>query len=63
MLRYDFCKGPQFYRRLDRQAIQNILVVDSKSKFDMKSDSDIFEILDVVDFLGPRAFLISKEVM
>jgi branched-chain amino acid transport system substrate-binding protein len=60
-LRYDFSKGPQFYRQLDRQAIQCVLVVESKIQSEMEDPFDYFNILEVDEFLGQRAFLISRE--
>ncbi len=43
-LKYDFYKGPQYYRKCDHQSVQSILVIKSKSK-DMRNDSDVFEII------------------
>ncbi|MCA6121898.1 ABC transporter substrate-binding protein [Bradyrhizobium sp. WSM 1704] len=43
-LKYDYYKGPQYYRKCDHQSVQSILVIRSKSK-DMKNDSDVFEVL------------------
>ena len=60
-LRFDYCKGPQFYRRLDHQSIQCVIIAESKSQSDMRSADDLFEIREIVNFLGPRAFLISRE--
>jgi branched-chain amino acid transport system substrate-binding protein len=43
-LKYDFYKGPQYYRKCDHQSVQSVLVIQSKSK-DMKNESDIFEVI------------------
>jgi branched-chain amino acid transport system substrate-binding protein len=43
-LKYDFYKGPQYYRQCDHQSVQSVLVIKSKSK-DMKNESDVFEII------------------
>ena len=43
-LKYDFYKGPQYYRKCDHQSVQSVLVIQSKSK-DMRNDSDVFEII------------------
>ncbi len=43
-LKYDFYKGPQYYRKCDHQSVQSVLVIKSKSK-DMKNDSDVFEVI------------------
>ena len=43
-LKYDFYKGPQYYRKCDHQSVQSVLVIKSKSK-DMRNESDVFEII------------------
>jgi branched-chain amino acid transport system substrate-binding protein len=43
-LKYDFYKGPQYYRKCDHQSVQSVLVIKSKSK-DMRNDSDVFEVI------------------
>jgi branched-chain amino acid transport system substrate-binding protein len=43
-LKYDFYKGPQYYRKCDHQSVQSVLVIQSKSK-DMKNESDVFEVI------------------
>jgi branched-chain amino acid transport system substrate-binding protein len=43
-LKYDYYKGPQYYRKCDHQSVQSVLVIKSKSK-DMKNESDVFEIV------------------
>jgi branched-chain amino acid transport system substrate-binding protein len=43
-LKYDYYKGPQYYRKCDHQSVQSILVIKSKSK-DMKNESDVFEVI------------------
>jgi branched-chain amino acid transport system substrate-binding protein len=43
-LKYDFYKGPQYYRKCDHQSVQSVLIIKSKSK-DMKNDADVFEII------------------
>lgn len=45
-LKYDYYKGPQYYRRCDHQSVQSVLIVRSKSK-DMKDKNDVFEIVSV----------------
>jgi branched-chain amino acid transport system substrate-binding protein len=44
-LKYDFYKGPQYYRKCDHQSVQSVLVIKSKSK-DMRNDADVFEIIN-----------------
>jgi branched-chain amino acid transport system substrate-binding protein len=44
-LKYDFYKGPQYYRQCDHQSVQSVLVIKSKSK-DMRNESDVFEIIN-----------------
>ena len=43
-LKYDYYKGPQYYRKCDHQSVQSVLVTKSKSK-DMKNEADVFEII------------------
>jgi branched-chain amino acid transport system substrate-binding protein len=43
-LKYDFYKGPQYYRKCDHQSVQSVLIIRSKSK-DMRNESDVFEVL------------------
>jgi branched-chain amino acid transport system substrate-binding protein len=43
-LKYDYYKGPQYYRKCDHQSVQSVLVIKSKSK-DLKNESDVFEIV------------------
>ena len=31
-LKYDYYKGPQYYRKCDHQSVQSVLVIKSKSK-------------------------------
>jgi branched-chain amino acid transport system substrate-binding protein len=45
-LRYDYYKGPQYYRRCDHQSVQSVLIVESKSR-DMKDENDVFSIAHV----------------
>jgi len=42
--KYDYYKGPQYYRKCDHQSVQSVLVIKSKSK-DMMNESDVFEVL------------------
>ncbi|MGB8402110.1 ABC transporter substrate-binding protein [Bradyrhizobium sp.] len=43
-LKYDYYKGPQYYRKCDHQSVQSVLVIQSKSK-DMKNESDVFDVI------------------
>lgn len=45
-LKYDYYKGPQYYRGCDHQSVQSVLIVESKSK-DMKNKNDVFSILAI----------------
>ena len=42
-LKYDFYKGPQYYRGCDHQSVQSVLVIESKAT--SKDDADVFDIL------------------
>ncbi len=61
-LHYDFARGPQFYRRLDHQAVQPVTVVRCKTEKEMHHLYDVFDVIENVEFLGPRAYHISQEV-
>jgi len=43
-LKYDFYKGPQYYRKCDHQSVQSVMIIKSKSK-DMRNESDVFEVI------------------
>ena len=45
-LKYDFYKGPQYYRGCDHQSVQSVLIIESKSK-DMKDKNDVFSIVSI----------------
>src|ERR1700692_1022343 len=47
-LKYDFYKGPQYYRRCDHQSVQSVLVIQSKSK-ELRNESDVFEIISTAE--------------
>ena len=45
-LKYDYYKGPEYYRKCDHQAVQTVIIVESKSK-NMKDKYDVFNILTI----------------
>jgi branched-chain amino acid transport system substrate-binding protein len=45
-LKFDFYKGPEYYRKCDHQAVQTVIIVESKSK-NMKDKYDVFNILTI----------------
>jgi len=45
-LKYDWYKGPQFYRGCDHQSVQSVVIVESKSK-GMKDKNDVFSVLEI----------------
>ena len=45
-LKYDWYKGPEYYRKCDHQAVQSVILIDSKSK-NMKDKYDVFNILQI----------------
>jgi branched-chain amino acid transport system substrate-binding protein len=45
-LKYDWYKGPQFYRKCDHQSVQSVIVIESKSK-NMKDKNDVFNVLAI----------------
>ncbi|MDX3806733.1 ABC transporter substrate-binding protein [Bosea thiooxidans] len=44
-LQYDIAKGAQHYRKCDHQAVQSVLVLESKKKAEMKNEADLFKVL------------------
>lgn len=44
-LKYDYAKGPEYYRACDHQAVQSVFVIESKKKSEMKGSADFFKIL------------------
>ncbi|MBC7938316.1 MAG: ABC transporter substrate-binding protein [Chitinophagaceae bacterium] len=47
-LKYDWYKGPQFYRKCDHQSVQSVVIVESKSK-NMRDKNDVFNVLAIED--------------
>ncbi len=45
-LKYDWYKGPQFYRKCDHQSVQSVVIVESKSK-NMLDKYDVFNVLAI----------------
>ena len=45
-LKYDYFKGPQYYRNCDHQSVQSVLIIESKSK-GMKDKNDVFNIVGI----------------
>jgi branched-chain amino acid transport system substrate-binding protein len=43
-MKYDFYKGPESYRACDHQAVQSVLIIESKSK-DMANEYDVFNVV------------------
>lgn len=43
-LKYDYYKGPEYYRKCDHQAVQSVLIIESKSKPE-KGDADVFNVV------------------
>ncbi len=44
-LKYDAYKGEQTYRKCDHQAVQSVLVVESKPQAEVKGPNDVFKIV------------------
>lgn len=44
-IKYDVGKGEQYFRKCDHQAVQPVLVIESKPEAKMKSKSDIFDVV------------------
>ena len=43
-LKYDYYKGPEYYRKCEHQAVQSVFIIESKSK-PQAGDSDVFNVL------------------
>src|SRR4051812_1021867 len=43
-LKYDFYKGPQYYRKCDHQSVQSVFIIESKSKG--ASPDDVFNVVE-----------------
>jgi branched-chain amino acid transport system substrate-binding protein len=43
-LKYDYYKGPQYYRKCDHQSVQSVFIIESKSK-EMKNPEDVFKVI------------------
>lgn len=43
-LKYDYYKGPEYYRKCDHQAVQSVFIIESKSA-PQKGDADVFNVL------------------
>ena len=44
-IKYDVGKGEQYFRKCDHQAVQSVLVIESKPEAKMKDKSDIFDVV------------------
>jgi branched-chain amino acid transport system substrate-binding protein len=45
-IRYDAGKGEQYFRKCDHQAVQSVLVIESKPQAQLKGKWDIFQVLE-----------------
>jgi branched-chain amino acid transport system substrate-binding protein len=45
-LKYDYYKGPEYYRACDHQAVQSVLIIDSKAN-PQKGDADVFNVVEI----------------
>jgi len=46
-MKYDYYKGPQYFRKCDHQSVQPILIVGSKKESEMRNPHDVFDILGI----------------
>ena len=44
-LKYDWYKGPQYYRGCDHQSVQSVLLIESKKASQMRNPHDVFHIV------------------
>ena len=47
-LKYDYYKGPQYYRKCDHQSVQSVLIIESKAA-PQKGDADVFNVIATED--------------
>lgn len=43
-LKYDYYKGPQYYRTCDHQSVQSVFIIESKTK-NQRNAADVFDVL------------------
>ncbi|WP_088344598.1 MULTISPECIES: ABC transporter substrate-binding protein [Rhodomicrobium] len=43
-LKYDYYKGPQYYRKCDHQSVQSVFIIQSKAQ-GQRNPSDVFEVI------------------
>jgi branched-chain amino acid transport system substrate-binding protein len=58
-LKYDYYKGPEYYRKCDHQAVQSVLIIESKNA--PPGDPDVFNIL-AIDQLSEADLRSCKEL-
>ena len=46
-LKYDFYKGPQYYRKCDHQSVQSMILLQSKSGNQVRDKNDVFDIISI----------------
>jgi len=46
-LKYDWYKGPQYYRGCDHQSVQSVLIIESKKASQVKDPHDVFDIVHI----------------
>ncbi len=44
-LKYDFNRGPQYFRGCDHQSVQSVMIIESKDKGEMKNEFDVFRVV------------------
>jgi branched-chain amino acid transport system substrate-binding protein len=47
-LKYDYYKGPQYFRKCDHQSVQSVFIIQSKTEGG-RNDSDVFEVIATDD--------------
>ena len=43
-LKYDYYKGPQYYRKCDHQSVQSVFIIESKSQ-NQRNEADLFNVV------------------
>jgi branched-chain amino acid transport system substrate-binding protein len=43
-LKYDYYKGPQYFRKCDHQSVQSVFIIESKTQ-NQRNESDVFDVI------------------
>jgi branched-chain amino acid transport system substrate-binding protein len=43
-LKYDYYKGPQYFRKCDHQSVQSVFIIESKTQ-NQRNEADVFDVV------------------